>query len=183
MPEEFIIRHCAPTLAGLKAGNLLSCPDTGLDETRCAIAHWNHKLGQKGVRFALLGRRNGRVLILAYRLSRLERALREPGVRSFLSGLGYPYEHIPDMIAHLGARVSAGGSFPHEIGVFLGYPLADVKAFIEQKGENCACCGCWKAYADQNTAKEAFEKYKKCAEVYRRCHARGADICRLTITA
>ena len=27
--------------------------------------------------------------------------------------------------------------FPHEMGIFLGYPLGDVKGFIEHHGRNC----------------------------------------------
>ena len=26
MPDEMVIRHCAPTLASLKTGSLFSCP-------------------------------------------------------------------------------------------------------------------------------------------------------------
>ena len=45
--------------------------------------------------------------------------------------------------------------FPHEIGIFLGYPLADVAGFIRNKGRNCKCIGTWKVYGD------AFEKDSK----------------------
>ena len=36
--------------------------------------------------------------------------------------------------------------FPHEIGVFLGYPLEDVVGFIRHRGKCFTCCGCWKSY-------------------------------------
>ena len=38
--------------------------------------------------------------------------------------------------------------FPHEIGVFLGYPPEDVKAFIKQNGKGAVLCGYWKVYSN-----------------------------------
>lgn len=183
MPEEVMIRHCAPTLAGLKTGNLFSCPAASMAAVLRSLSHWNQLLQEKGVRFVLLGCRNDRALILAYRVNRLASTLVDPDVQSFLSELGYPCWDIAEAVSYLGNRISGTTDFPHEIGVFLGYPLADVKAFIENRGCNCACCGCWKAYADGETAKLVFGKYKKCADIYRRCHASGADLRRLTVTA
>ncbi|WP_446897488.1 DUF3793 family protein [Clostridium sp. LBM24168] len=48
---------------------------------------------------------------------------------------------------------------PHEIGVFLGYPLDDVICFIEQSERQCLMCGYWKVYNDVDTAKEIFVNY------------------------
>ena len=84
-------------------------------------------------------------------------------------------------IERLKDRLS-GGQFPHEIGVFLDYPLADVKGFIENGGKNCKCCGCWKVYCDECGAKKTFSKYKKCREVYCRLWKSGCkSISQLTV--
>jgi hypothetical protein len=183
MPEEFIIRHCAPTLAGIKVGNLFSYPACCMQDTIRALAHWNNQLRHKGVRFVLLGCRNSRVLILAYRESFLAKALADSENCLYLSRLGYPCNHVAQSLSILRGRVEAAKEFPHEIGIFLGYPLADVKAFIENKGCNSVCCGCWKAYTDGDAAAETFQKFQKCVKIYRRCHANGADLNRLTVTA
>lgn len=183
MPEEFIIRHCAPTLAGLKVGNLFSYPACCMQDTIRTLAYWNDQLRQKGVRFVLLGCRNSRALILAYRSSLLQKALSDPETRVFLCGLGYACDMVEPSVSMLSKRVETSGEFPHEIGIFLGYPLADVKAFIENKGCNSVYSGCWKAYADGPAAAETFQKFQKCVKIFRRCHANGADLCRLTVTA
>ena len=183
MPEEFIIRHCAPTLAGIKIGNLFSYPACCMQDTIRALALWNSKLRQKGVRFILLGRRNSRVLILAYRENLLAQALSNPETFLYLGELGYPCDNVAQSLSVLCQRIETAKEFPHEIGVFLGYPLVDVKAFVENKGCNSICCGCWKAYADGDAAEQVFIRFRKCTDIYRRCHANGADICRLTVTA
>ena len=74
-------------------------------------------------------------------------------------------------------------SFPHEIGVFLDYPLDDVIAFIMNKGENCPLTGCWKAYTDEAGARKTFALYRKCRDVYLRCFAQGIGVARLTVAA
>ena len=41
MSEDIIIRHCSPTLAGMKTGNLFSCPFVDEDEMRCKlVGYW-----------------------------------------------------------------------------------------------------------------------------------------------
>ena len=45
-------------------------------------------------------------------------------------------------------------NFPHEIGVFLGYPLDDVIGFIEHKPYYLV--GDWKVYQNVNEAKETI---------------------------
>ena len=48
-------------------------------------------------------------------------------------------------------------SFPHEIGVILGYPLEDVKGYMENGGQKCLLNGYWKVYNNPEEAKRKFE--------------------------
>ena len=60
--------------------------------------------------------------------------------------------------------------FPHEIGVFLGYPARDVRGFMA--GEKATCRGAWHAYGDEQTAKRRF----RMLEIHeRRCRDRFAS--------
>ena len=71
---------------------------------------------------------------------------------------------VPVMLTMLGNRISCE-SFPHEIGVFLGYPLADVEGFIRNAGQNCLLCGCWKVYSDPESARRTFANYDRCRDI------------------
>ena len=56
--------------------------------------------------------------------------------------------------------------FPHEIGVFLGYPVKDVRGFIENEGKRYLMIGYWKVYSDLADARMIFKEYdraKDCA--------------------
>ena len=69
MSEEAIVRNCAPTLAGIKTGNLFSYPYRSAEEMRTAVRHWNRILRDKGVRIVPLRFEKNRALIYVYRPS------------------------------------------------------------------------------------------------------------------
>ena len=85
----------------------------------------------------------------------------------------------------LSVRVLKGCVRTHQfqIGVFLGYPLTDVVGFIENRGRNFTCCGCWKAYGDPNAARRHFAQLSKCTAVYLRLFHSGTPISRLAVAA
>ena len=92
---------------------------------------------------------------------------------------------IPAICGFKIRRGARGRTFrcPHEIGVFLGYPLEDVLGFIENGGRNCLSCGCWKVYSNECAALEAFARFEKCKAVYQRLFASGCPLTRLTVAA
>lgn len=75
------------------------------------------------------------------------------------------------------------GGFPHEIGLFLGYPLGDVEGFIRNRGQNCKCAGCWKVYCNELEAQKRFARIQKCRKVYARLWAQGRSVWQLTVAA
>ena len=50
MSEEEIIRFCAPTLAGLKAGSLFASMFSGKEELYREVRNLNRRLANRGVR-------------------------------------------------------------------------------------------------------------------------------------
>ena len=104
-------------------------------------------------------------------------------MRSFLKKCGYTDFSTEAVLKKLKERFSHGGDFPHEIGIFLGYPLGDVIGFIQNSGKNCKCTGCWKVYCDECSAKKTFDKFKKCTEVYTRLWSQGRTVLQLTVAA
>ena len=92
--------------------------------------------------------RTHQYLVYVYRESMLRAVLTDETVQGFLRQEGY---HLPAeradctaWLTQLSRRLCCSAEFPHEIGVFLGYPLSDVVGFIENSGRNFTCCGCWK---------------------------------------
>ena len=183
MSDELIVRHCSPTLAGLKTGNLFSYKVESITELKNKIEYMNNMLNSKGVYVCLLKLCAERALIYVFRPSRLIRDLRRKEADEFLNKTGYEGKSLYGDIMHLSERIEKCSEFPHEIGLFLGYPIEDIKGFILNKGKNCKCVGCWKVYGNECEAKKIFAKYKKCTDIYCKKLNEGLSILRLTISA
>lgn len=182
--ERSLIEHCSPTLASLKAGSLFCFPAPADRGLRTQIASINGELRQKGLVLIPVKPQGDRTLCYLCRLSQLGSMLASPQNRDFLRSRGYNPSCARSALATLCRRLREGGTFPHEIGLFLGYPLGDVIGFIENGGKNCLCCGCWKAYTDACAAKRLFARYDKCTCVYRRLYHCGArTLSQLTVAA
>ena len=182
MSEELLVRHCAPTLMGLKTGNMFSCRfETKEDEHR-SLTELNHKLGNKGIRVIPLRRLNGSTLIYLYRPSKLKNDLSNKKAIEILNEMGYVRNSANICLAGLMKKLRESEDFPHEIGLFLGYPPEDVCGFIRNKGSGCKCVGCWKVYGDAEKAKKTFLKYRKCTDLCCSLAAKGYSIERMAVS-
>ena len=72
------------------------------------------------------------------------------------------------MLERLSQRVKdfseKGMGFPHEIGMFLGYPVADIRGFIENEGRKYLMIGYWKVYSNLSQARMIFKEYDRAKE-------------------
>jgi hypothetical protein len=184
MLEKALIGHCSPTLAGLKSANIVNYIFTTKSELMRELNLVHKMLNPKGVSVKLLRIRGDRALIYVYRRARVQDELKKPNVFNFLSEFGYETDRIDDCIEKLASRITSQLDFPHEIGLFLGYPLEDVIGFIENEGQNSRCVGCWKVYCNECEARKLFAKFEKCRAVYCDLFARGLrSVEQLTVAA
>ena len=179
--EKYLVEQCAPTLASLKTGSLFGVIEDDAGELTRQVAEWQAQLAPKGLILTILRYRRGRALIYMGRLSQLKRDLACPGAEELLRSCGYEHENTEDILRQLRRRVCTCESFPHEIGLFLGYPPEDVRGFIEHQAKNCKCTGCWKVYGDVDQARKLFERYRRCTDICCAQLERGKSIERLTV--
>ena len=165
MSDKLFVRHCSPTILRMKTGNMFTCRFESEKSERDYIKSLNQRLVSKGLRVIPLRRHNGSTLIYVYRPSLLKKDLKNSMAHSLLEQSGYSCDSINKCIVRLIQRLRGNNDFPHEIGLFLGYPPEDVYGFIENKARCCKCVGCWKVYGDEIKARHTFDKYKKCTEL------------------
>ena len=163
--EMALAYHAAPTLMGIKCGSLLSLSCEEYDLSGLAELMGN-QLAERGLRIMLIPVSEKRQLVYIYSGEMLKKRLRCRAVRRFLSGYGYGIDMTAEQcLDRLSERLSEDG-FPHEIGIFLDYPLEDVKGFIDNCGQNCKLCGVWKVYGDVERARRIFAQYHRyCTEL------------------
>lgn len=181
MPETYLVRHCAPTLAGLKTGSIFVCPYESKSSLTDSLRCLNRRLRKKGLRILPLRFSQKRALIYVYRPGRLRTDLSHSTAQSLLQQEGYCTENCEKCVRSLANKLKNQADFPHEIGLFLGYPPEDVLGFIENNACACKCVGCWKVYGDEASARKIFAQYKKCTRVYCQQWEKRKDIERLTV--
>jgi len=180
MSDEMLILHCSPTLAGLKTGSIFRCEYDSVEELKRQIRDLNRRLAAKGL--CILPLSIGKTaLIYVYRPSRLMKDLQDEYASSLLEELGYEQPTPSRCIVELMQRLKKRGDFPHEIGLFLGYPPEDVEGFIKDGADGSKCVGFWKVYGDEEKAKATFAKYRKCTDLYIRQMEKGSTIDRLAV--
>ncbi len=183
--EHLLIEHCSPTLAGLKTANLF-CYEATAHQVQSDVTFWNKKLSASGVKTRIIKEctQKNSFLIYVFREKRLLEDMEATGVAEYMISAGYSTQpQTESLLEHLSSRLQACETFPHEIGLFLGYPLQDVVGFIEHQGKNFCCTGFWKVYHNPEQAQKRFAQYKKCMDVYRRMYQKGASVMKLTIAA
>lgn len=161
--QETIASQCAPVLMDVKPSNLLIL-------TKEEEAYFLQMEQVPGISYLRLHAGEKKSTWLLYRADALEAVLMWPQVRSFLHTWGYhpEWDSMNDMLEKMAGRFAdykeSRIGFPHELGIFLGYPLGDVKGFIEHQGKNYLCSGYWKVYQNEHKARHTFQLYQAMKE-------------------
>lgn len=141
--EELMAYHCAPTLKGVKIANMFHVSRSLFPNAWELIEVYNAKLKEKGLAFVILQADQPRITFYLYSYKKLQRVLNQPEIQSFLRLFGYSTNSVSACLDHLENRMKHS-FYPHEIGIFLGYPYEDVLGFIQDKP--CCGIGAWKVY-------------------------------------
>ncbi len=176
MSEGLLLRHCSPTVVGLKTANMFVSHFDSKEQEYSTLKILNKKLCSKGLRIIPLRHNEDKVLLYLYRPEKLKKDLKDSLADKLLQSCGYSCGNMNLCIVQLIKRLRENKDFPHEIGLFLGYPPEDVCGFIENKAQCCKCVGCWKVYGNAEKAQATFEKYKRCTELCCSLSAKGISV-------
>ena len=165
-----IALHCAPFLAGVKIASLLIVENGQLSRVR-------ELLQDTELSWFLLYESEDQAVLLLYREKPLQQYLEQPKVRQMLGRFDYRNDSLEGLLSAFALRYQAYrngiADFPHEMGLFLGYPVADVRGFIENGGKNFLYSGYWKVYQDKSEKIQLFHQFDRAKESFLRLLARG----------
>lgn len=165
--------QCAPVISGIKISNLLTIPAKSLRELSAVL-----KKTELSLRILYPGRE--RLVILIYRETELKEYLEREEVMAFIYKCGYETSDISKIFSVFVKRymryMELKQDFPHELGLFLGYPIEDVEGFIKENGKNYLYSGYWKVYKDAELKIRLFKNYEKVQTEIVRLLYEGLDI-------
>ncbi len=178
--QHMLIVHCAPTLANIKTASMFPIRNCGSDFSK-KIEALNRILSKKGMNIIILKQVDDFALVYIYRKKALLVDLKETVSKMILQKYNYPSGTLQEILKYLQGRFTDTKSFPHEIGVFLGYPPNDVKSFIDHQGDNCLYIGHWKVYSDVVKAKKIFKRFDMCKQTYISRYKQGKTFLQLSV--
>ncbi len=159
--ETQLALQCAPLITGIKISNLLIVPKEMEPLVRALL----RKTGISCYRLLDTGEK---MTFLLFRREQLAVYLDTPGSQEVLRRQGYRKFSLGGILAVFQSRYQAykkgEESFPHEMGVLLGYPIEDVTGFIENKGKNYLYSGYWKVYGNVQEKIRLFEGFQEAKE-------------------
>lgn len=154
--ELQLVLQCAPTIAGLKTSNLFIVPREDECEAR-------RLLRRTGLMYYRLVYDKNRVVFLVFNREQLVEYLDRSENASFLTEMGYENLKFGYALKRFMERyanyIVCRDEFPHEMGIFLGYPLADVEGFIKNEGMNSLFTGYWKVYSNPQFTEQLFDRF------------------------
>ena len=159
--ELRLIIQNAAVLKGKRISGMLFLNDREL-------ARISMKLHNTNISLIILCTCKKRHLVMVYRAKELEEHLRSKEVSDYLREFGYRRDDFISNLIRLHQRMNGFYNkmkeFPHEVGVFLGYPICDIKGFLENKGERYLHSGYWKIYGNLEETRKKFLSYDEARE-------------------
>ena len=160
--ELRLIIQNAAVLKGRRISGMLFLNDKEL-------ARISMKLHNTNISLIILCTCKKRHLVMVYRAKELEEHLRSKEVSDYLREFGYRRDDFISNLIRLHQRMNGFYNkmkeFPHDVGVFLGYPICDIKGFLENKGERYLHSGYWKIYGNLEETRKKFLSYDEAREI------------------
>lgn len=174
-PVECLSAHllfeCSEVVAGVKPANLVSLTKRTRPCGRNLYDLWHSHHDKLSTRiddvcFRVLKTRDRSLLLFCYNPDLLSAHLNHFGLRRLLGKAGYDATLSgEDLLDELCCRIKNSDVFPHEIGLFIGYPAKDVAAFMGMVTLPFARQGLWKIYGNPDKSLKLADRFKTCRSV------------------
>ncbi|MCB2290603.1 DUF3793 family protein [Clostridium sp. CS001] len=153
-----IMCNAAPTIKNHKTSSLINFRNNNRNLKDVWEKYKNEVKEKLDVDFFELKKDETSTLVLFYNKEKIKLGIRDSRSMEFLKRFGYNESmDIHECLSFLGKRFE--NLCPHEIGVFLGYPIEDVVSFVDYPSSKCKMVGYWKIYHDIEKAEIIFNKY------------------------
>lgn len=178
--DQIMIQCASPSLCKIKPANLFSIQTSAWSQEK--LSAWRKEFAAQGITFSLLRSTENSFLAFVYNFEWIQALLAASDARRFLALKNYPVQEgaravLNELLFRLNQASKKGEKkFPHEVGLFLGYPLSDVAAFESRKGQGATARGCWKSYSNCVDARRTWELYKNCAKFFEERFKSGRKI-------
>ena len=159
--EKFLIYNASLVISGVKPSATITIKKGNENLYDKWIKYGISFLKEIDIQYINLRECSNALIILIYSEGKLSNYIFKEENKRFLRQLGYSEENDMREYLEILKRRYKEFNCPHELGIFLGFPLNDVKDFMNCKDKKCLSCGYWLVYNNLQEAQEIFSKYDK----------------------
>lgn len=168
---RYLVKELAPVLCGVKPTLLICFSKSSIVDKSNFFDIWNDSSNELTrdlpLEYIILKKSHCGVQVLFYDRVQLAAILADEKIRNFLNENGYTQCLSIECFLLVLKNKFESGTFPHEIGVFLGYPLKDVLGFIENGPQEAVACGRWKVYGDACDSLSLMQSYELAENLFK----------------
>lgn len=149
-----LLEGIGPTMMGVKPASLINTRSS-----ECVkLCKKNFDDGSP-VAFVIVKAAEEKKQLFFYHKGCLQAVLSDVVNSIFLVHLGYPEYGSAEQYVRVLAHRMRGADFPHEAGLFLGYPIKDVCGFMGARIPYQKTMG-WRMYGDTRISEVAYNRYR-----------------------
>ncbi|KOA18192.1 hypothetical protein CLHOM_30700 [Clostridium homopropionicum DSM 5847] len=154
-----ITYNVAPVIAKYKPSYLFIFHNQGKRKLYDFWEKYKYSIGKElNIKYFELKKEEYSSAVLFYDKNQMDNILKEDKYIYFLAAHGYKVGiSLEEVFITLKERYAK--FCPHEMGLFLGYPLEDVLDFMENPNKEALIFGYWKVYHNAEKAQDTFKKY------------------------
>lgn len=162
-----ILEMIGPVILGSKPSEIVNIPGT-IEEKRVKLFQIQSFFSNcSKITYRIITTHDGGKRVLFINELSMNRVLSNKRCINFLKFIGYPSDYNFDgYINELVSRLESE-EFPHEIGVFLGYPLKDVLGFMGYGKKELVEIRNWKIYGDKQVSYDVYNSFLRDKKIMR----------------
>ena len=156
---KWLIEVLGPIILGSKPAEILnlSSKDKNKDSKLNDINSFFSNC--KKLSYEIINMPDGGIRLVFINKSALSNVLSNKKCLNFLKFVGYPSNYTLDGYIDLLINKLHTKDFPHEIGIFLGYPLKDVVGFMGYGNYKFCKTRYWRVYGDESISDDVYNKF------------------------
>jgi len=176
---KYLLVKTAPVITGVKPATLLRisncCKAREFQHYDSFCVYQEEIMRSLNIEHMVMKNNSTDIQVLFYESEFMKRSLIAPEVSQLLYEHGYSkFKSVKLSLKKLKSRF-CNMEFPHEIGVFLGYPVKDVRGFINRSESSVLVDkGLWRVFGDPSESLQLMRQYRSAEDLGRRistvCH-------------
>ena len=156
---KWLIEVLGPVILGSKPSEILNISskdndkDSKLNDIKSFFSNCTR------LSYEIINIPDGGIRLVFINKSALSNVLNNKKCLNFLKFIGYPSNYDLDEYINILIDKLNSKDFPHEIGIFLGYPLKDVVGFMGYGKYKFCKTRYWRVYGDESISDDVYNKF------------------------